>query len=358
MTKISYLRKRLREEYNKRNLYEALAISDALLDEHLNCQMTDIARANDLYNTALIYDEMDKLEDAAVLYKESAIQICGCEARYMGIGSPFLELSEKNWLALALRINNLAGVLARMKNYYAANHHFVLAKAIYTRFNHPKAIDIVYNMGNLAAETNNLKEALDWHENVLETRNKEGASPEDIMHSLHSLAFIHEEKGEYQKAVSYAETALIHATGADCTSASIYLAGLYEACGQSDKALELYAQILDEMTKTGYRRCDYLTILNRRANLVYKTGDPVEAIQLHEEVLDMYHSLTSLDIDDLDDMLYTNCLKNIAELKSTIGETADADEYMLKSIMSHNINSGEHIGEIETDMWQRKNKFL
>lgn len=327
MSKISYLRKRMREEYTNRNLYEALVIADALIDEHLSCLSEDSARADDLYNVALIYDELDKLEEAAGLYKESAIHICGCETRFMGIGSPFLQLSEKEWLALALRINNLAGVLARMKNYQAANHYFVLAKAIYTRFNHPKAIDIVYNMGNLAAATDNIKEALDWHENVLEIRNNEGANPEDIMHSLHSLAFIYEEKGEYEKAIPYAETALEHATGADYTSANIYLAGLYEACDEPSKALELYAQVLNEMTKTGYRRCDYLTILSRRANLVYKTGDPTEALELHEEVLDVYHSLTSLDLDNLDDMFYTNCLKNMVELTNVIDRAAGAEDY-------------------------------
>ena len=336
----------MREEYNNRNLYEALIIADAIIDEHSNCRPTYIARADDLFNAALIYEEIGQLEEAARLYKESAIQICGCESRFMGIGSLFLDLSEKDWLALAPRINNLAAVLARMENFQAAYHHFMLTKAIYVRFNHPNAVDIVYNMGNLAADTNHTKEALDWHKDALEKRNKVGKNSEDILYSLHSIAFIHEEKGEYEKAISYAETALNHATGADSTSANIYLAELYEAGGEPDKALELYTQVLSEMTQTGYRRCDYLTILSRRANLVSKTGTPMEALKLQEEVLNMYNSLTSLDIDDLDNMFYANCLKNMAALNHAIGETATAEDYMLKSIIVQKTLSGELMDDI------------
>ena len=319
----------MREEYDKRNLYDAIALADAIIDEHSNCQSSDLARADDYFNLALIYDEMGKLEEAAGLYKESAMCICGCELRYVG-GIPFIGLSEENWLALALRVNNLAAVFARMQCYEMANYHFLLAKAIYARFNHPNMNDILYNLGNLAAVTDNIKEAFSLHYDALELRHKDRNNYEDIMHSLHSLAFLYEKKGEYDKAISYGKTAMEFAAGVDSISSAIYLAELYEACDEPTKALELYEQALEDM-ETGYRRCDFLTILSRRAKLTGKTGDHKKALKLHNEVLDVYHSLTGLDLEDLDNMFYANCLKNMAELEISLGETANADELILQS---------------------------
>jgi len=324
----------MREEYDNRNLQEALVIADALIDEHSNCQLGNIARADDFFNMALIYDELDQLEAAAELYKESATCICECELRQLKMNNVYIDLDEDDWLALALRISNLAVVFARMGRYDAANHHFMLANTIYVRFRHPRAVDIVYNMGNLAVITDNVNEALTWHKSALEMRVNRGEFPEDILHSLHSIAIIYEEKGDYEKAITYAETALEHATDVDYTSARIYLAELYEAIYKQESALELYEEVLGEMTQTGYRRCDYLTILSRRANLAYKTGNPSDALKLYNDVLEIYHSLTSLDIDDLNSLFYADCLRSMAEIMHDMGETANAEDYMLKSIIA------------------------
>ena len=329
MTKMSYLRKRMREEYDNRNLIEALNIADALFDEYGSCQPEGHAMADDLFNLAIIYEELGRLEDAASLYYDSAVEICECDLRFLGVSGAYLDMTQEDWLAFAMRINNLAGVCARLGKYMAAHQYFVLANTIYVRFDSPKAIDMVYNMGNLAAATHNTKQALTWHKNALKIRVKGNRSQEDVLHSLHSIAFIYESEGEYKKAIPYAETALKHATGAEHTSAKIYLAELHCQEENPSRALELFEEALEEIKATSHKRSEYLAMLCRRAKLVLETGAPSKAVLLFCEVLEIYYSLTGLDTEELHREFYAECLHNLAVALYAVGKTDTAWEYAL-----------------------------
>ena len=331
MTKISHLRKRMRDEYKNRNLAEAAALGDALISEHWNTQAPGPGCADDIFNLALIYDELNQLDKAANLYSESA-----------------QFLPENDFVALAKRSNNLGGVLARMGAIEPAFHFYSQAKHIYRRFlgeNHPAYADSLYNLANMAASVNYTKEAMGWHTEALEIREKAGASG-DIVNSLHSLAFLYENAGDYKKAASFAETALEQVSDDNYASACNYLAQLYEADNESKKALALYNEVLGEISIAGCVRSDYLAILSRKAYLTGTTGDAAEALKLHEEVIRMYHNLTEMDLLGLDNLFYANCQRNMAILSNALGDTSKAEEYMLASLKARKEAGGELMPDI------------
>ena len=260
MSKINYLRTRMHQEYKNRKLPEAANLGEALLSEHNSRPEPTQGFADDLFNLALIYDEMNHLEKAAALYSES---------------SAYLEYND--FAGLTLRCGNLAAVLARMGALEPAFHFFYQTMHISERFlgtSHPSYADSLYNLANLSATASLTQDAVKLHTEALEIREKTGISS-DIMHSLHSLAFIHEEEGDYKKAASYAETALKSASKDDYASACSYLAELYENSHEHKKALALYEDLLEQLAKFGCTHTDYLSVLCRKAFLKGTTGQMI-----------------------------------------------------------------------------------
>jgi len=257
MTKISFLRKRMHDAYQSNNLDQAASLGEVLIKEH-TAQPTSPGLSNDLYNLALVYDELDRLDKAAALYTESI---------YYAPAS--------DYEALAVRSMNLGGVLARMGGLEIAHHFYIQARHIskhYLGEHHQVYADALYNLANLVAQTNNTSTAQALHEEALAIREKSGNSA-DILNSLHSLAFIHEENGDYKKAASYGEAALAQATGTDYARACKYLAELYETTSQHKKALDMYTLVLDKISIIGCTTDDYMAILHRKENLATDAND-------------------------------------------------------------------------------------
>ena len=331
MSKINHLRSRIQTEYKNRKLPEAAALGEALLSEHYNLPEPAKGFTDDLYNLALIHDEMGQLDKAAALYSESS-----------------RHLEDNDFFSLAKRSGNLAGVLARMGAIEPAYHFFYQTKHIYQHFvgpSNPDYADSLYNLANISASAGQFDEALKWHGEALKIREKTGV-PEDLLHSLHSMAFIHQQEGDYKKAISYAKKALEKASKSDYASACIYLAELYEINNEDEKALALYEEVLEKITKEGCKRADYLTVLCRKAYLKGTTGQIAESIALHQEVCRLYQSLSRLNTPGLDDLFYTNTLRNMAILNSAIGETSLAEKYMLQAIRTHKSKNGDNIKDI------------
>ena len=331
MTKLNHLRNRVQTEYNNRKLEEAAELGEALLNEHYHLPEPAQGFTDDLYNLALIYDEMGQLDKAAALYSESS-----------------RHLEDNDFFSLAKRSSNLAGVLARMGAVEPAYHFFYQTKHIYQHFvkpNNPEYADSLYNLANISRAAGQVSDALKWHKEALKIREKSG-TPDDILHSLHSIAFIHQQEGDYKEAISYAKKALEQASKNDYASACIYLAELYEINDEDELALALYEEVLEKITKEGCKRTDYLTVLCRKAYLKGTTGQIAESIALHQEVCRLYQSLTNLNTPGLDELFYTNTLRNMAILNNAIGETNLAEKYMLQAIKTHKPESGDNIKDI------------
>jgi len=321
----------MKAAYQQRDLPKANTLGLSLMREHKSTGAKSPGIANDLYNLALIYDEQDQLESAISLYVESCWFV-----------------KDNDFQALAMRTSNLAGALARMGAFETAYQFFMQARHIYKRHlgaSHPAYADCLYNMANIAADANQTELALNLHKEALKIREKSG-SQEDTMHSLHSLAFIYEKTGDYKKAASKAEAALKNTQDQDYVSACKYLADLYEASQQHEKALEMYKQVLEKVTQTGCRRSEYLSILKHNAYLTGIVGDPAEALKLHEDAINMYHSLTSLDLLSVDPKFYADSLRNMAILNQSLGDASSAEEYMLKAIKTSKPGDDEQIKDI------------
>jgi len=342
MTKISYLRKRLREEYKKRNLPEAADIGNALLNEHTANRLRSQGYANDLFNVALVYDELEEFEQAASMYIASIRHICGHGCR-AAVHTIFLHsLNNADCLALSMRFNNLAGIIAKLGDYEQAREMYKWVRSLNSRLKHEDIYEDavtsnLYNMGNVTVRLNSLNEAQDLHDQALTRLSLLNGSPEDIINSLHSIAHIHEKKGDYNEAIhsagNAAEHAAEHAGGMVLATAHYYLAGLHEANGEDIEALDLYEKVLEEISPSSCMRRDYMIVLGRRANLVCKMGDTKEAIEYYEEVLDIYNRLTGLDLENIDDAFYPTCIRNMAELYL---ENGDYDKLanMLVSVLA------------------------
>jgi len=319
--------------YHERRLEDAVVFGNALFAEHRTAQSRGLGLSNDLFNMAIIHEELGQPEKAIALYSESCWHV-----------------PDNDFTTLAKRSNNLAGVLTNIGAHEAAFQFYRQTRHIYKYYlgaEHPAYADSLYNMANIAADANQQEMALHLHDEALEIRRKTG-NTDDVLHSLHSIAFIHEDMGEYEKAASYAEAALkmVQDKDHDYVSASKYLADLHEQLGHHDKALEMYKSLLKKISQTGCKRNDYLAILNRNAYLAGKTGNTEESLKLHEEAFNMYSSLTSLDLLQTDEKFYSNCLRNMAALNQSLGDLSQAEEYMLKSLKTQQPGDEQQLYDI------------
>jgi len=182
----------MKNEYVSRNLNEAAALGEALIKEQIS-QTPGPGFSNDLFNLGLVYDEQNRLEKAAALYTKS-----------------LHHAGARDYEALATRSVNLAGVFARMEFFEPALHFYIQAREISKRHlgeEHPIYADTLYNLANLITDTDQDEAAISLHEEALAIREKTGL-PDDILHSLHSLASLHGEAGDYEKALAYYSKAL------------------------------------------------------------------------------------------------------------------------------------------------------
>jgi tetratricopeptide (TPR) repeat protein len=317
MNKINRFRKRVMEMYYAEDFEEAAKSGEALLREHWNNHsMMTLGYANDIYNLARVYEELGDLERAVELYTDGAHlysrQCTGDSAAYTDC------------------LNNLAAALHGLGMEEPAFHLFGQLVNVKRFFKGEPGVDFadsLYNLANASADTKRIHHARKWHTEALGIR-REAGNAQDILDSLHSMAFLHEDKGEYEKAAALAETALDLAQGDDYAPACHYLAELYNAWGRYEKALPLYEEI-KEMTlqRVGKTHHSYLESLTRLALLLAKMERTHEALKLHEEARALYESAGSVGHPS-----YTQCLHHLAGLYKQLGENDQAEMLMMRSL--------------------------
>ena len=288
-TRTENFRNMMREAYDERRLEDAAKYGESLLEEHEYNRFKSPNCDNDVYNLAVIYDELGRLERAANLYYESV--------RYV---------RNNDFRGAAVKMSNLAGALARMGALKNAYHFYMQARRMILRYadiNSADFADNLYSTANLVAELQDYDEAIDLHTQALEARMRLD-NQEDIVHSLHSLAFVYQDMGDNKKAISCAETALDFAVDNGYIGTHYYLAELYFEDGQHQKALPLY-----------------------------------------EKALSVYRGLSEKDFHTLDDVFFANCLRNMALLYDNLGETASAEDCMLQSVKSRKLRGDSIINE-------------
>ncbi|MCL2223941.1 MAG: tetratricopeptide repeat protein [Defluviitaleaceae bacterium] len=318
MTKINYLRKCAAEKYNAQDLAAAVEIGEVLLREHEHNQnIFSSGYANDLFYLGGIYEELGNLERAAMLYSDSAAQV---------------SASESEQLTFAERIDSLATVLIRLGVAEAA--FFMLGNATAIRRKKlgtasPVYADSLYNLANAAAEIGRRSDALRYHLEALQIRKSAGII-EDIINSLHSLAFLHEAAEEYDKAILYAEMSMkfIGKTDKNYASACNYLAELYDNNKRYEDALLYYDHVIEIVgEEAGREHSAYLNVALRRANLLAKLERSQESLVAHEEICEIFARVTGTK-----HVFYANCLRGISMLYRRLGEPVRAEEFILEAM--------------------------
>jgi len=330
VNKISYLRKRVLEQYHNNELKGAADSGEALLREHWNNQAVyTLSYAKDVFNLARIYDKLGQLERAAELYADSARRI---------------TYQEGESLTFAACLSNLSIVLGQLGFSEPALYMCIQVATIRQNIlseEGPDMADSLYNLANAAADMGRVSEALRWHSEALRIRETLGAT-EDIIHSLHSLAFLYEESEEYEKAVSCAETAMRLSKDEARVSACHYLAGLYESWEKNDKALPLYQQALEATAEyAGREHSAYLNIATKLASLMAQENQPRESLKLLNEVREIFYELSGIN-----HMFYANCLRNMAILHKQLNEPDEAESLILRSMKIRQNNSEDIIDDV------------
>lgn len=318
MTKIAYLRKAWAEKYEEDDLKATAEIGEALLNEHWrNKNLRTLGYADDLFNLACVHEQLGNFERAAALFSDSAQQ------QFAANGDE---------LSYADRVNSLAAVLIRLD--MAEPAFFMLGNVAAIRRRHLGENDLgyadaLYNLANAASEAGQKKEAIRYHAQALKIREIKAPAP-DIITSLHCLAFLHEEIGDYNKAIDFAQTAAEYSCADDIAYAKAcnYLAELYENAKEYDAALPLYEEVLEIAEyETDRSSSVYLNVALRRANLLSLLNRPKEALAAHEEI-----SKTFASTSGRRHIFYANCLRGMAVLHDTLGDAARAEECILEAM--------------------------
>jgi len=322
MNKIQYLRNKALEQYNNNDYETAAKTGEILLREHWhNRFMWTLGYANDLYNLACAYDEMGNLGRAAELYSDSARQVSAIEGESR---------------AFAKRLTNLAIVLGQLG--VAEPAFFIHSQAVNIYKSRvgrrsPVYANSLYNLANAAADSGRRKEAIRYHLDALRVREKISERTgefSEIINSLHSIAFLYESYGEYEKAASYAEAAMEISDDDDdlLIGACHYLASLYERVEKYEQALLLYDRVQEFILRQANREHSaYLNIAYRRANLLVQVNRPREALECHEEIRALFQNISGKK-----HIFYANCLRNMALLHNGLGEDDEAESLILESM--------------------------
>jgi len=330
MNKISYFRKNLHERCAALDLPEAASAGESLLIEYGVCELNrGEAYADDLYNLAWIYDEMGITERASVLYTESINRILPA----------FGETP-----AFARRLSNLGALLSRQGNAAGAYRMFLQAAAIINNNSEKGSIEIadaLYNLANAAADADRKEEALYLHNEALAIREKAGLT-DDVINSMHSLAFLCESKKEYAKAAAYAQSAMEKAAGTEAYySACYYLAELYGADEKHEKSKALYETVLKwVLEREGRNHSAYVTVATRLAYAAAGLGNFTEAMNLLSSALETLKIKTGEEY-----LCYAGCLRNLAMMHKELKEPEPAAEAMLKSLNIKKRIMGNHMPE-------------
>jgi tetratricopeptide (TPR) repeat protein len=332
MNKITYFRNRVNEQYQNANLADAAEAGEALLREHWSNQIDyGIPYANDMFNLALVYDDMGVWERALEMYAESA---------------RLVHDEEGDSLAFVSRMNNMAALLSRLgktEHAYRMYAHMTAILRLCLNPAEPALADGIYNLANAAADVGRKEEAKRLHEEALRIRRKSGES-KDAVHSLHSLAFLYEGEKSGERSLKYAKDAVSLAQssleGPDIPlhevserehsyySACFYLASLYENRGDFKKAQALYEAILDwTHSQGGDCHSAYLNVASRLANNLTNQKKYREALSIHQEIARNFKKTAGES-----HLFYANNLRNMALLHKKLNERDQTERLMLLSI--------------------------
>jgi len=226
----------------KNDLKEAAKVGDLIIDEYFKCKLTNSRKyADDIFDIAVINDEIGNLIRAEQMYKESGRvykRVCGKDIGY------------------AYRLNNLALIymktgrkeeaLGLFKESYRLKFNLLGYKSTETGAS-------LYNLGNAYFEAGDYERALHYLRQALKSWDKRS---EDYIDNINSIGYT------------------------------------LEALGTRDKALEQFHIALDLSAQVyGILSMEYIKNLYYMANVYYDNGDYEKSKDYMELFITMTHKV-------------------------------------------------------------------
>ena len=319
MNKIEYLRQHFMDLYEEDELDEAVEAGAKLMREYWQTQTgPTLAHADDLFNLAILHHEMENLDAAIDLYSESARQI---------------KFLKGECVELADRLVNLASALHQKG---MAPHAYAVCREmveIYRRTVDAKSLalaDGLYTFANIASEVVGVDVGLYFHLEAMNIRRESDDTPiDDIIDSLQSVAFLYEAKSDYENAIPFASAAkMIAENGPRFLGACNYLADLYEANKEYDKAADMYADAQEVARATiGAKHATYIKITLKLATSLFRANRHNASLYAHHMALNALEKTCGVN-----HIFYTNCLKSMAMVHESLGDTSRVETLLMRAI--------------------------
>ena len=320
MNKVDYFRNRFADEFHSKEYSKAIETGKRLLFEqaHINSAGSE-NYVRDMFNLALAFENAGDIDSAVDVLRGSAW---------------YSSLLDHEGLLFAKCLTGLATLLGGMGHNESA--YFMLARACEISAsklgeNDPKLADSLYNLANAAIDIDMPAFALHYHLKALKIREM-AEDKEDIINSLHSIAFIFESNESYDEACGFAKNAVEHAQEVDdeltYATCCTYLGELYAKCEKYDDALDMYCIATDEIEYvTGKEHSAYLNSAFMKATILAKMSLHDEAIYIFQEILDIFENYLGTR-----HLFFANCLRNLAIAYENSGDTFMSKITMLDAV--------------------------
>ena len=330
MNKLTYLRKIFAEKFNSKEYNEAVQIGESILREHKNNQVLVSPNVtSDIYNLACAHHENGNHRLAIHFYYDSVL-------RTMHEGGETKDYAK--------RVTNLATALAEVHMYpqaYQAQNQAIQTyknkMLTHTRF----YADAMYNLAKIT-ENFDENEALDLHMTALKLNEKiaeKTGVTTAVVDSLYSIANLHEDIEDFDKAIPYAKAALDMVEDDTKLSAMTYLASLYEQEEMFEEAVAILSEV-QSMVKKETINLSYFNVTFNCGVLLLKLKEYTGALSYFTEISTIFDSL-----DNEYHVMHADSLRNMALIHSKIGEINTAELLILKAMKIR-----RKIGDITADI--------
>lgn len=342
LSEIIELRKSFAEAYSAKKYAEAIETGNKILDLYAdnNAKETE-GCAGDMYNLAVLYDEVNLNDRAKELYRDCA------RLRKKLLGEDdlsYIQTLENLGILLGSNGETAEAVemLKTVRNYYKDKDG--INSLTYERS--------LYNLGNALADGGKYDEAIRTLSDCLDCAKRVRDIPVGEFEDIHvSIADACRRQGnlrrardEYQKAFRMAER---EKADNSYFRMAYYLnaAVVYQRCELYKDAAEIYEKAVamrEELMDT--KHLDFISVLNNLAVIYNKDGRHQDAMKVHERVLKLVESILGKD-----HVFYGDVITNIGVDYCAAGDFDKAIEYHNEALeLKKGIVGEKHIHYIWT----------
>jgi len=329
LDEVKILRNKLNARRNAGEHAKCVFLGEKLIQLHRKNKNTrSMNFADDLFNLAMVYEDMEKLERARVLYVDSLRLI----QALLGEGTEYAD-----------RLTNLAVVSGKMGKHSVALAMFSKAEQIklaklgeYS----PEAACAMHNLANCMFDQGLYERALEKHKQALAIREHNHSSGDtdgrDIAYadSLNACGYCHESLEQESEAEGYFLRAMDVTADVCGEESEEYVSGLLyyadflcdngrggAAFKKYNKALRIFKKLYED------KSMKYAGAISTVANGFERAGDLKKALSLKITAIEMMRGIVGGD-----HLHFANTYKDIAIGFHSLGDVGNAIKNMRKAL--------------------------